>query len=168
MHSEQIRADAIAVFPATVGRVRDYLSFTESGGRGNLISASALAGVPQMSSADTWFGELEGLRVLVIHPFAESIQRQYQRRHELFPGNPRVLPEFEELLTYIPVQSIQQVAVGWEESLTAMKTDIARMAPFFDIALLACGGWGHPLVGYIRHELHRSAIYVGGKLCRLL
>jgi hypothetical protein len=34
----------------------------------------------------------------------------------------------------------------------------------FDIALLGCGGYGLPLVNYIKNTKKRSAIYVGGAL----
>ena len=34
----------------------------------------------------------------------------------------------------------------------------------FDIALLGCGCYGHPLCDFIRNELNKSAIYVGGGL----
>ena len=34
----------------------------------------------------------------------------------------------------------------------------------FDIALLGCGCYGHPLCDFIRNELNKSAIYIGGGL----
>ena len=34
----------------------------------------------------------------------------------------------------------------------------------FDIALLGCGGYGLPLCNYIKSNLNKSAIYVGGGL----
>ena len=34
----------------------------------------------------------------------------------------------------------------------------------FDIALLGCGGYGLPLCHYIKTELNKSAIYIGGGL----
>ena len=40
---------------------------------------------------------------------------------------------------------------------------IPRSQPF-DVALMGCGGYGLPLAAYIRGNLSRSAIYVGGGL----
>ena len=43
-----------------------------------------------------------------------------------------------------------------------MDEDIKKLD--FDIALLGCGCYGHPLCDFIRNELNKSAIYVGGGL----
>ena len=136
-----------------------------------LISAKDLAGAHQLADPGTWFAQLAGLRVLVVHPFASTIERQYAKGGAaLFPGNPTALPHFGALLTYRPVQNIQQAESTeawyspWRPMLEAMKADLAELAPHFDVALLACGGWGHPLVHFLRHDLNRSAVYVGGAL----
>ena len=42
--------------------------------------------------ADPWSEALEGKRVLVIHPYEESIKKQYARHQVLF-DDPRILPE---------------------------------------------------------------------------
>jgi hypothetical protein len=34
----------------------------------------------------------------------------------------------------------------------------------FDVALLGCGGYGLPLVNYIRNYKNKSAIYMGGHI----
>ena len=47
---------------------------------------------------------LKGKRVLVIHPFDDTIQKQYLRRETLF-DDPNILPEFE-LHTIKAVQTI--------------------------------------------------------------
>jgi len=109
-----------------------------------------------------WSEELAGKKVLVIYPFEASIQEQYARR-ELLHSNPKVLPEFI-LKTYKSVQSIGGVGPhkNWTESLEVMKRDISKLD--FDIALLGCGSYGLPLVNFIKTELHRTAIYVGGGL----
>ena len=39
-----------------------------------------------------------------------------------------------------------------------------KAAQPFDVALMGCGGYGLPLAAYIRGNLSRSAIYVGGGL----
>ena len=48
---------------------------------------------------------LRGKKVLVIHPFAETIQHQYEQKRTLLFKNPDVLPEFQ-LETIKAVQSL--------------------------------------------------------------
>lgn len=52
-----------------------------------------------------WTKELKGKKVLVVHPFAETIKKQYDKREHLFE-NPDVLPEFKKLTVIKAVQSI--------------------------------------------------------------
>ena len=49
---------------------------------------------PWSSPENPWSAALKGKKVLVIHPFAETIKFQYQNRVNLFPGT-EILPEFE-------------------------------------------------------------------------
>jgi hypothetical protein len=43
-----------------------------------------------------------------------------------------------------------------------MWNDICKID--FDIALLSCGGYGIPLTHFIKKQLNKSSIYVGGGL----
>ena len=45
-----------------------------------------------------------------------------------------------------------------------MKSDLSDLSNAFDIALISAGGWGHIILHHIRHNLTKSAIYVGGYL----
>ena len=54
---------------------------------------------------EPWTAALKGKKVLVIHPFAELIERQYAKRTELYSQNQSILPEFE-LVTLPAVQTI--------------------------------------------------------------
>lgn len=53
-----------------------------------------------------WSAALAGKRVLVVHPFKITIERQYARRSELFPGTD-ILPQFADLRI---VQAVQGLA----------------------------------------------------------
>ena len=53
---------------------------------------------------DPWSSELAGKVVLVVHPFAKTIESQYRTSRTLLFDNPRVLPEFE-FKTIAAVQS---------------------------------------------------------------
>jgi len=107
-----------------------------------------------------WTLALEGKRVLVVHPFAQSIEQQYARKALLFPRP--VLPDFH--LQVIPaVQSIggQSHFPDWFAALDSMKQQIDQTD--FDVALLGCGAYGFSLAAHIKRS-GRKAVHVGGSL----
>ncbi len=113
----------------------------------------------------SWTRFLAGKRVLVVSPFDESIRAQYERRRELFPGNPLFLPDFK-LLTYRPVVSFAGEFVhlsyrDWFEALDKMESDIAGID--FDVALISAGAYGMNLGARIK-RMGRKAVHVGGIL----
>ncbi len=119
-------------------------------------------GIEPFYFEDPWSQSLKGKKVLVIHPFKDSIESQYKKRELIYPDS-NILPEFD--LTVI--QSVQSIGgVGphknWKESLEHMKNEIRDVD--FDIALLGCGSYGLPLVDFVKTEMNRSAIYIGGGL----
>ncbi len=92
-----------------------------------------------------WTRILQGKKVLVIHPFAESIKSQYEKRDLLF-DNPNVLPEFKSLHVIKAVQSIAGQKCeydNWFEALESMKKQMEEVD--FDIAIIGCGAYGFPL-----------------------
>lgn len=108
-----------------------------------------------------WSEALRGRKVLVVHPFDLSVRSQYGKRAALF-RDPRVLPEFE-LRTLRTVQSIGGDCArfkDWFEALDWMKGEIAAID--FDIALIGAGAYGMPLAAFIKRELHRKAVHLGG------
>jgi hypothetical protein len=112
---------------------------------------------------DPWSKWLANKRVLVISPFTDSIVEQYTNHREKLFANPDVLPEF----TLVPLKSCQtsagiKLGDSWLDNFQAMCKEIDTLD--FDIALLGCGGYGLPLVNYIKNEKKRSAIYIGGAL----
>lgn len=110
-----------------------------------------------------WTKALREKRILVVHPFAETILRQYERREKIFP-NPDVLPEFKSLATVKAVQSIAGNNVGfenWFNALDWMKSEIDKHD--FDIALLGCGAYGLPLAAHIKRS-GKKAVHMGGVL----
>lgn len=110
-----------------------------------------------------WSNELKGKKVLVIHPFAESIQRQYERRQEIW-GERSILPEFE-LQTVKAVQTMADQEDSrfrdWFEALDYMVEECKRRE--FDIALIGCGAYGMPLAAEIK-RMGKGAIHLGGAL----
>ena len=110
-----------------------------------------------------WTQVLEGKKVLVVHPFAETIERQYKKRELLFENN-KVLPEFASLSTIKAVQSIAGNPVSfasWFEALEWMKDEIDKCD--YEIALLGCGAYGMPLAAHIKRQ-GKKAVHMGGVL----
>lgn len=107
-----------------------------------------------------WSEALAGKKVLVVHPFAESIEAQYARRELLFEDR-RVLPEFE--LRVLPaVQSIAGTPTGYRTWFDAYRHMCDRMADTdFDVAIVGCGAYGLPLAAHAK-GLGRKGVALGG------
>lgn len=108
-----------------------------------------------------WTYILKGRKVLVIHPFAESIKHQYARREALF-RNQEVLPNFDSLQIIKAVQSIAGNDCGfknWFEALDHMKQEMEKVD--FDIALIGCGAYGFPLTIHAK-RLGKVGIHLAG------
>lgn len=110
---------------------------------------------------EPWTAALKGKKVLVIHPFDESIRSQYQRRELLFE-NPDVLPEFE-LETLRAVQTIAEEKderfETWFEALEYMYQKAMKID--FDIAIVGCGAYGFPLSAKLK-KAGRQVVHMGG------
>lgn len=109
-----------------------------------------------------WTKALKGKKVLVIHPFTESIKKQYQKREFLFSNN-EVLPEFKELILVKAVQTIAGTQNNdfetWFDALDFMKNEISSKD--FDIALIGCGAYGLPLAAHVK-RMGKIAIQLAG------
>ena len=109
-----------------------------------------------------WSAALAGRRVLVVHPFVQSIQAQWQRRERLFPGTP-VLPEFQ-LQVLQPPLTLAGATAGFVSWSAALDELIARTSELrFDVALLGCGAYGLPLAAAIK-GMGRPVLQLGGAL----
>ena len=110
-----------------------------------------------------WPAALENKKVLVVHPFAETIQKQYLRK-ELIHKDPRVLPTFD-LQTIKAIQTIGNQGDGrfetWFDALEFMKNEIDKMD--YDVCLLGCGAYGMPLAAHVKRS-GKKAVHLGGSL----
>lgn len=114
-------------------------------------------------SKTPWTRFLEGKKVLVVHPFAESIKAQYKKRKLLF-DNPDVLPEFASLKVIKAVQSLGGANNGfkdWFEALHFMEEQVDKVD--YDVALIGCGAYGMPLAAHCKY-MGKKAIHLGGAL----
>ena len=110
-------------------------------------------------SPNSWTKALKGKRVLVVHPFSNTIVSQYKKRTLLFE-NPEFMPEFD-LLTIKAVQSLggNNEYKDWFEALEWMKQQMDAVE--YDICILGCGAYGLPLAAHAKRTGHK-AIHLGG------
>lgn len=109
---------------------------------------------------DPWTTALTRKKVLVIHPFSKTIEKQYQKRKLLF-SNDKVLPEFE-LKTIKAVQSLAGEKTpfnNWFEALEHMKNQVNKIS--FDIAIIGCGAYGLPLAAHVK-QIGKKSVQLGG------
>jgi len=110
---------------------------------------------------DPWSKKLEGQRVLVIHPFAETIISQYKNRRASIFANKNILPSFD-LVCIKSVQSLAGNETGfdtWFDALEYMSDEIRKID--FDVAILGCGAYGFPLAARVK-RLGKIAVHLGG------
>jgi len=111
---------------------------------------------------EPWTRVLKGKKVLVIHPFSETIKNQYNNREFLFE-NKDILPEFE-LFVIKAVQSIAGEKTkfeSWFEALENMKQQMDNIE--YDICLIGAGAYGFPLAAHAKRQ-RKKAIHMGGVL----
>ena len=113
-------------------------------------------------SKNPWSRALKGKKVLVVHPFAETIKSQYKRREFLF-NNKDVLPQFD-LKVVKAVQSIAGEVTkfnDWFEALEYMKSEIDNID--YDFCLIGAGAYGFPLAAHVKRQ-GKKAFHLGGPL----
>lgn len=110
-----------------------------------------------------WTKSLEGKKVLVVHPFAETIEKQYAEKRELLFENKDVLPLFKSLETVKAVQTIAGNGdtnfADWFEALDYMKSEIEKKD--FEVAIIGCGAYGFPLAAHVK-KIGKKAVHMGG------
>lgn len=115
-------------------------------------------------SSTPWSRILAGKRVVVVHPFAESIKKQYEENREKLFKNKEVLPQFGSLRIVKAIQSLGGESDGfkdWFEALAWMKSEIDKED--YDICLIGCGAYGFPLAAHVKRT-GKQAVHLGGAL----
>lgn len=121
----------------------------------NIVSFSAMGGINHL-----WLKELEGKKILVIHPFKKTIEHQYKKRAKI-----GILPKLKSLQVIKAVQTLgdseDKRFKTWFDALDFMKREIDKKD--FDIALIACGAYGLPLAAHVK-SIGKQALHIGGSL----
>ena len=116
---------------------------------------------PWSTMEKPWSSALKGKKVLIIHPFEDTIRSQYSKREKIF-ANTEILPEFD-LKTLKAVQTVagqnDERFNTWFDALEYMYSEAMKID--FDIAIIGCGAYGLPLASKIK-EAGKQAIHLGG------
>lgn len=109
-----------------------------------------------------WTRALAGKKVLVIHPFSETILHQFARREAIF-ANPSILPEMDltVLRAFQTAGWNRPEKIDWFGALELMAEEALEKE--FDVALVGCGAYGFPLAARLKRE-GRGAVHLGGML----
>lgn len=108
-----------------------------------------------------WSRALAGKKVLVIHPFANQIKRQYQVNRVHIFHNSQILPEFD-LMVLPAIQSLGGESNGfasWFDALDYMKAEMDKID--YDICIIGCGAYGFHLAAHSK-RMGKKAIHMGG------
>lgn len=156
MLKETKQIDICGIFPSIETGITTILPYM------NNPTFVALYAFNPFVTENPWSRILEGKKVLVIHPFAELIERQYQKRELLFK-NPNVLPLFN-LKVIKAVQSLGGESNGfsdWFEALQWMQNQMDQTD--YEICLIGCGAYGFSLAAHAK-KMGKKAIHIGGGL----
>jgi len=109
---------------------------------------------------DPWSQYLENKKILVIHPFTESIQKQYKDRSKIW-SNKNCLPKFNLYTIKAPLSAsiTNSYFDSWIEALNYMKKEME--AKEFDVAIVGAGAYSIPLVAHAK-KMGKIGIHLGG------
>lgn len=101
-----------------------------------------------------WTRILKDRKILIVHPFVESIRKQYENKRTSLFDNPDVLPQFASINYIRAVQSaagnIPSGFKSWGEALSYMEHEMDQYN--YDIALIGCGAYGLPLAAHAKRK----------------
>lgn len=106
-----------------------------------------------------WSVALKNKKVLVVHPFAKTIEQQYRNRSQLFE-NKKVLPDLE-LITFKAENTIfgHDKFKNWFEVFDYSCEQISKIN--FDVAIIGAGSYGLPLASFIK-KTGKQAVHMAG------
>lgn len=111
---------------------------------------------------DSWTKSLAGKRVLVIHPFANTIRSQYENRNLVFPDS-GFLPSMRlEIIRAVQSAGTNQSHAGFPDWFAARDAMIEEIrARDFDVALIGAGAYGL-FLGVACKIKGKPAVHIGG------
>ena len=119
-----------------------------------------LCGLEPYYFGNPWTVHLKGKNVLVISPFAESIEKQYKIRDKLF--NLDILPQFNLKTLYHPNSkaiSNKNTYSSWKDMVNDVKEKMEKID--FDVAIVGTGASSLPIAAHAK-RLGKKGIHLGG------
>lgn len=106
-----------------------------------------------------WSVALKNKKVLVVHPFAKTIEKQYKNHSQLFE-NKEVLPDFD-LITFKAENTISghEKFKNWFEVFDYSCEQIAKIE--FDVAIIGAGAYGLPFAAFVK-KMGKQTIHMAG------
>ena len=170
-----IESDAIGIFRRIPVIMKEEEYVVSNLKKKELASRSLEPFYVMMEGGTPWSHFLLGKKILIVSPFVESFKKQIADGFRMFKnkGDEDGEGEGDGVDIFLPGQEFvfyksfntlagNHIHQSWYETFLIMCNDIKQME--FDIALLSCGGYGMPLCSFIKNDLKKSAIYVGGGL----
>ncbi len=110
----------------------------------------------------SWTTMLAHRRVLLVSPFPKTIQMQFARCDKVWGKDAIYLcPQGMEItIVKSPYTFASNRSIPWKQHLYDMQRRI--YSENFHVAFLSCGGFGLPLAHFIKKNMNKSAIYIGG------
>jgi hypothetical protein len=126
---------------------------------------TTLTSLEPFFSKAPWTDALDGLNVVVISPFVNSIEMQYNKGIELNFNKMVSLPRMD--IRYVKAfqtnANLQSRSVSWFENLNGMLENVRSLSGKrrIDVCLIGCGAYGLPLA-YKLKSFGISSIVLGG------
>lgn len=111
--------------------------------------------------SEPWSSNLREKKVLIVHPFIDSIRSQLNHKDKLW-DNPDVLPDFCNVSFVKAVQSNAGNKTdfdSWFDALEHMKNEITKTD--FEIAIIGAGAYGLTLAAYCK-SIGKKAVQMSG------
>ncbi len=127
-----------------------------------LISTGPLYLTPIGSTSPShWTQSLRNKTILSVSPFTATIEEQFKRREQIWPGDHPLLPECTLKTLRVPLAASVAPSPypNWLTGLEALKTQMADID--FDVALIGAGAWSLPLATHAK-KLGKIGIHLGG------
>ncbi len=133
-------------------RKNTQMQFCEDDGVSNFL----------LKDPDSWIYGIEGKKVMIISPFVEYMERQYQKKDLLWSGIRIPSFEFRSVKAVFWYDGYKDSRFrSWFDALHYLYSE--AMQQDFDIALLGCSTFSTPLALMFKRE-GKQAVHVGGPL----
>lgn len=116
-----------------------------------------------MEDSISWMSSLQNKKILIIHPFVHTFQKQLSKLDEIFPNRTWFKNcTFQFIRPPFTLAGNHQ-NIDWREHYNKFVEEV-RQINNYDIAFVAAGGYGMLISDVIYRELNKSVIYIGGAL----